>query len=289
LPRCFDAEAVLPDYRQREAIGGAETILVVEDDLAVQGTAIAMLNELGYQVLKADNAESALVVLRTGLHIDLLFTDVVMPGSLRSPELAKKAKQLHPDISVLFTSGYTQNAIVHGGRLDAGVELLSKPYRRVDLARKIRHILANKEQVRQLANSKAEPRSSVSQLSVEKKILVVEDNEDACEMLCELLNVLGYEATSAFSAEDALRHLDSHHYLITDIKLPGMSGSDLAKRAHSVNPNLKIIFASGGDTPDNIGFKVSVLPKPYSLLSLEALLKRLADEAKAMGSIDSSN
>ena len=70
--------------------------------------------------------------------IDLLFTDVVMPGPVRSPELARQARLLLPDIEVLFTSGYTQNAIVHGGRLDPGVELLSKPYRREDLARKIR-------------------------------------------------------------------------------------------------------------------------------------------------------
>src|SRR5690606_21450929 len=70
-----------------------------------------------------------------------LFTDVVMPGPLRSPELAQKAKLLFPDMAVLFTSGYTQNAIVHGGRLDPGVELLSKPYRREDLARKIRQVL----------------------------------------------------------------------------------------------------------------------------------------------------
>jgi len=74
--------------------------------------------------------------------IDLLFTDVVMPGTLKSTELARKARERQPHIAVLFTSGYTENAIVHGGRLDADVELLSKPYTREALARKVRQALA---------------------------------------------------------------------------------------------------------------------------------------------------
>ena len=83
-----------------------------------------MLTELGYRVVKARDAASALVVLDSGIPIDLIFTDVMMPGVLRSPELARKAKERLPKVAVLFTSGYTQNAIVHGGRLDPGVELL---------------------------------------------------------------------------------------------------------------------------------------------------------------------
>jgi CheY-like chemotaxis protein len=74
--------------------------------------------------------------------IDLLFTDVVMPGPLRSTELARKARERMPHLAVLFTSGYSENAIAPGGRLDAGVELLSKPYSRDALARKLRHVLA---------------------------------------------------------------------------------------------------------------------------------------------------
>lgn len=101
-----------------------------------------MLNELGYQVLTARDAASALTVIESGVAVDLLFTDVVMPGTLRSPELARKARERLPGIAVLFTSGYTENGIVHGGRLDPGVELLSKPYTREALARKIRYVLA---------------------------------------------------------------------------------------------------------------------------------------------------
>jgi len=144
FPRSHDRE-LAPSLVPNEALrGGAETVLVVEDDLAVQDTVVEMLGSMGYRVLKADNADSALGILKSGLPIDLLFTDVVMPGQLRSPELARQAKALHPDIAVLFTSGYTQNAIVHAGRLDPGVELLSKPYSREQLAEKVRSVLAGK-------------------------------------------------------------------------------------------------------------------------------------------------
>ena len=117
-------------------VGGSETILVVEDDLPVQATVIELLTGLGYSVLRANDAQSALSILQSGIGIDLLFTDVVMPGPLSSTELARQARLLQPEVAVLFTSGYTRNAVVHGGRLDPGVELLSKPYRQEDLARR---------------------------------------------------------------------------------------------------------------------------------------------------------
>ena len=120
---------------------GNESILVVEDDDEVRDTAVATLRDLGYHVLEANNAKSALTVIENGAQIDLLFTDVVMPGKLRSPELARLAKTRLPRLAVLFTSGYTENAIVHGGKLDEGVELLSKPYSREALATRIRGVL----------------------------------------------------------------------------------------------------------------------------------------------------
>ena len=144
LPRSTKAEdATLPDDT-RPVVGGTETILVVEDDDAVRDTVVGLLAELGYQVLKAPDAQSALSIVESGASIDLLFTDVVMPGSLKSADLARKAKQRLPGLAVLFTSGYTENAIVHGGRLDPGVELLSKPYTRDMLARKLRQLLPDR-------------------------------------------------------------------------------------------------------------------------------------------------
>ncbi|MGJ7546785.1 ATP-binding protein [Variovorax sp. LT1R16] len=146
LPRSKESEQVLAPPDTHPLVGGTETVLVAEDDEQVRAIVVETLKELGYQVLVASDAEEALAVVKSGIKIDLLFTDVVMPGPLRSPELAHKARELLPNIAVLFTSGYTRNAIVHGGRLDPGVELLSKPYSREDLARRIRQALAKPHQ-----------------------------------------------------------------------------------------------------------------------------------------------
>jgi CheY-like chemotaxis protein len=142
LPRSTQSEDVVIERDSGPITGGSETILVAEDDEAVRETVVAILTDLGYRVLKAKDAQSALTVIESGASIDLLFTDVVMPGTLKSPELARKARERLPQLSVLFTSGYTENSIVHSGRLDEGVELLSKPYTREALARRIRHVLA---------------------------------------------------------------------------------------------------------------------------------------------------
>lgn len=141
LPRIHQAEDVAATVEPTEVGGGKETILVVEDDEEVRSTVTEMLRGLGYTVLTAKDGLSALSIIDSGAAIDMLFTDVVMPGPLRSPELARKAQERLGDIPVLFTSGYTENAIVHGGRLDPGVDLLPKPYTRQTLASRIRDAL----------------------------------------------------------------------------------------------------------------------------------------------------
>ena len=146
LPRPPEDADVLEAVDTRPFSGGTETILVAEDDDEVRSTVVELLSALGYRVLTAREAASALTVIESGARVDLLFTDVVMPGPLRSPELARMARQRLPSLAVLFTSGYTENAIVHGGRLDPGVELLGKPYTQEALARKIRQLLGNRGQ-----------------------------------------------------------------------------------------------------------------------------------------------
>ena len=141
LPRCRQVEDTLTEVETGSAQGGTERVLVVEDDEEVRATAADMLSELGYSVLKAKDADAALAVIESGIAIDVLFTDVVMPGKHQSSELGRKAQQRLPRIAVLFTSGYTDNAIVHGDRLDEGVDVLNKPYTREGLARKLRQIL----------------------------------------------------------------------------------------------------------------------------------------------------
>lgn len=119
------------------SLSGSETILLVEDDEMVRQYARQQLLMLGYHVIHATNGQEALEILQSNPAISLLFTDVIMPG-MSGKELADKAFTYQPDLKVLFTSGYTQDAIVHHGRLDPGVLLLSKPYRPVELAKMIR-------------------------------------------------------------------------------------------------------------------------------------------------------
>jgi len=118
-----------------------EIILVVEDDELVRATVERMLKELGYKILLAPTAEDALPILESDARIDLLFTDVVLPGKMGGKALAERAQALRPGLLVIYSSGYTQNSIIHQGRLDADVELLSKPYKKADLARRLRAVL----------------------------------------------------------------------------------------------------------------------------------------------------
>ena len=123
------------------SLGGGEQILLVEDDDLVRSYVHNQLQQLGYQVIAASSGPAALAIIQQQPDIDLLFTDVVMPGGMSGRELGDAARQLRPQLKILYTSGYSEQAIVHQGRLDPGVTLLSKPYRRADLAQKIRDVL----------------------------------------------------------------------------------------------------------------------------------------------------
>jgi CheY-like chemotaxis protein len=121
--------------------GGHETILVVEDEAAVREAAVATLTGLGYKILEAASGRDALAIAADGLAIDLLFTDVVMPGGMSGHTLAQELRKSRPGLRVLYCSGYTENAILQQNRLNGDTGLLQKPYRRHDLARKVRAIL----------------------------------------------------------------------------------------------------------------------------------------------------
>jgi PAS domain S-box-containing protein len=133
----------LPDTAQESlastsVAGGNETILVVEDDALVRRYVITQIESLGYRTLEASRASEALKIIDGPDRIGLLFTDVIMPGALNGRQLVDEAIVRRPGLKTLFTSGYTENAIVHHGRLDTGVLLLAKPYRKSELARMIR-------------------------------------------------------------------------------------------------------------------------------------------------------
>ena len=143
LPRSRGPEAAAKPEpaAQDEVVRGREAILVVEDDPAVLATAVNLLTGLGYNVLGAANGPDALDLLNRDVKVELLFTDVVIPGGLSGPALAQEMAKRQPGLKVLYTSGYTENAIVHQGKVDDGVDLLNKPYKQHELARKVRAVL----------------------------------------------------------------------------------------------------------------------------------------------------
>jgi PAS domain S-box-containing protein len=141
LPPGTGASLIPEAASAAEIEGGHETILVVEDDRLVREYVLTQLRSLGYFTLDAGNAAEALAIIAAGHKFDLLFTDVIMPGTMNGRQLADAIQQQRPELKVLYTSGYTENAIIHHGRLDSGVLLLAKPYRKSDMARMIRRAL----------------------------------------------------------------------------------------------------------------------------------------------------
>ena len=277
LPRSMEAEDQLLVNRGLPASGGDETILVAEDDDAVRLTVVDMLEDLGYRVLTAKDAASALTVIESGVHVDLLFTDVVMPGPLRSTELAKKVAERLPGVAVLFTSGYTENAIVHGGRLDAGVELLSKPYTKEALARKLRKLLGDREQT----PAQETPARPV-QRTAPRSVLLCEDDVLIRMSTTEMLEEAGYKVSEAGSGAEALAALEAEvpDVLIADVGLPDMTGVELAERARTLHPQMPVIFATGHTTvpgAESLG-RSALVPKPYDVRQMTAAMERLLAE-----------
>jgi len=121
--------------------GGSETILVVEDDSLVRNFVVVQLQGLGYKTIAVADSRAAMILVENGEPFDLLFTDVIMPGGMTGRQLADEVIKRRPGMKVLYTSGYTDNAIVHHGRLDEGVLLLTKPYRKLQLAQMMRQAL----------------------------------------------------------------------------------------------------------------------------------------------------
>jgi PAS domain S-box-containing protein len=139
LPRATGLTQTVAEAQQAANVrGGHEVILVVEDDALVRKYVVTQITGLGYATLEAANAAEALKIIDTDTPIDLLFTDVIMPGAMNGRQLVDEALKRRAGLKTLYTSGYTENAIVHHGRLDSGVLLLAKPYRKSELAKMIR-------------------------------------------------------------------------------------------------------------------------------------------------------
>ena len=139
---CLPRASKSVQSRPEQCPTGNSTILIVEDDALVHNYVVTQLRGLGYRTLSASNASEALAIVDSSESIDLLFTDLVMPGPINGRRLAIEARNRRPSLKVLYTSGYAESARVDDGRLDADALLLAKPYRRIELAKMIRAALA---------------------------------------------------------------------------------------------------------------------------------------------------
>ncbi|WP_421991023.1 PAS domain S-box protein [Qipengyuania sp.] len=254
------------------AQGNDEVILVVEDDEDVRATVVEQLGNLGYRVIEASSADSALAIIQCGISIDLLFTDVVMPGKLRSPELARMAKERMPNLAVLFTSGYTKNAIVHGGKLDDDIELISKPYSTEQLSQKIRATLdmagepeagdtTEAVKYRQNGNGKGTDGDRIG------RALVVEDEPLIRMTLIRPLERAGYEVLEADSLKTARERIKRTQVdvVVSDFGLPDGKATQFLQEVLQKNPDVDIVLATGGNVPEELEqMPVSILRKPFS-------------------------
>ncbi|MGR3572680.1 response regulator [Brevirhabdus sp.] len=294
LPRSFDPVEPLPAPMGTALRGGSETILLVEDDADVRRVNAALLSDLGYQVAQAENADRAMEMIEQGLHIDLLFTDVVMPGTLSSREMAERAQRILPGLAVLFTSGFTQNSIVHGGRLEEGIHLLSKPYSQDKLAHKLRDTLARSGAGAGSGSASGAasgsgpetggaappdtppdgvPGAAASNGADTRRfeglrVLLCEDDAIIRINLEEVLEMWGCDVLAAATGGEALSEAESGEVdlCVLDVGLPDMSGVDLARRIRSQRPGAALIFATGNNTLDGIEdlAPLRVLAKPFA-------------------------
>ena len=206
----------------------------------------------------------------------------------RSPELARETKAHLPNVGVLFTSGYTQNAIVHAGRLDEGVDLLSKPYTRERLALKIHEILSRQSGSDAAHGAQEDAHSAPDDAP---KILLVEDDALISMATADMLADLGYAVTEADSVAAAERSLEAERFdiMLTDLGLPDGSGMDLVQHVTQLRPEIAVIIASGAEIGEHdvepLGLKAEGEAEPARYVSLmkpydEHSLKRALDQCK---------
>ena len=272
LPRTRRERDEPEAVRNSPAEGGHERILVVEDDEGVRTAVVDMLIDLGYGVQHAGNAEEALKLLERG-GVDLLFTDVVMPGPIPTREFTRRAQEMDAKLRVLYTSGYTQNAIVHNGKLDDDALLLSKPYQRDELARKLRSVFAGRAR----GPVAASPPSQNSPAAAPRKVLVVEDVALIRMATVDMVEQLGFAVAEAGDGSEALAILQKDSgidTLLTDLGMPGMTGQELVVEARKLRPGLKVIVASGYSTEGPMAEDADVvsLVKPYDMAQLRRAL-----------------
>jgi PAS domain S-box-containing protein len=253
--------------------GSHEVVLVVEDDNDVRLFTTESLRELGFTVLESHDGPSALRQLERHPEVQLLFTDVGLPG-INGAQLVAAARELRPDLKILFTTGYARNAIVHQGRLDPGVELITKPFTRTQLAARIRDVL------------------DVPVVRSRKPLaLVIEDEALVRMFILDQLQDLGFDVIDAGSAAEGLRAARTQQQVdvaIVDRGLPDRDGLDVVAELRTQLPSLPVIVASGySELPDHAALRndphIRFMSKPYDIDGLTMALRSLHLRTKEMG------
>jgi signal transduction histidine kinase/CheY-like chemotaxis protein len=243
-----------------------ESVLVVEDDGDVRSYAGNSLRELGYRVLEAIDAASALQILQRESDIRLLFTDLGLPGGMDGRTLAERATSISPSLKVVITTAYAASALIHDGRLDPGVDLLSKPFTLAALAARIRDAL----------DRSAPPDGPL-------RILVVEDEMLLRMLVVDTLTERGCLAVEAASFREALQKFtsigDQLAGAIIDLGLPDKPGDDLVREIRASKPDLPILLATGYGTNtirERLAqdARLQVLAKPFDSDGIATALQR---------------
>jgi PAS domain S-box-containing protein len=273
LPRTLDPLAETP-AGAAHAPAGRERVLVVEDNDEVRHAVVDMLTGWGYRVVAAENPDVAAAILERDAAFDLLFTDVVMPGSMSAIELAALAQRRRPEIAVLLTSGYARDLIPMEDRPD--YPMITKPYRGEELMARLRSVMAARRPPPPVEPAKPpEPAEKEAPPGRPRRVLLVEDEVVLRMSTTDMLEQLGCFVAGVGSGEQALELLargGSFDLLLTDLGLPGISGEELAARVRGQFPTLPVVIASGYGRSGIQGEGLQFISKPYSVVDLQQAL-----------------
>ena len=266
LPRLMDDEADADETHVTPGLETSrrdETVLVVEDDDDVRAYTVDCLRELGYRVLEAHDGASALRLLQRQTEpIDLLFTDVVMPN-MTGRELVEKAREIQTNLKVLYTSGYTRDSVIHGGRLEPGVEMIAKPFTYQSLGERIRDVLDRGRTGR---------------------LLVVQSDPTVRMLTVEALSGAGYLTDQAANGTEALAKIRAAQGKFDAVVVDGKSDEDAADvlipKIRGLHTDLAILIATDDDGSETAARYeddpcVGVIAKPYTLAQLRSALDSL--------------
>jgi DNA-binding response OmpR family regulator len=213
-----------------------EAILVVEDDEDVRNFTAGSLRELGYRVLEAGDAAAAREIVELEPEIQLLFTDLGLPGGTDGKALADQVQKIRPSLRVLITTAYAGSALVHDGRLDSGVDLLSKPFTVAALATRIRDLLDRND-------------NKDNKVVEATNILLVEDEALLRMLIADVLTDAGYHVEEAASFREGLSKMKDGSVrfagAVIDLGLPDRPGDELIAEVRAINPGLVIVLATG--------------------------------------------